>query len=386
MRPIDTFSFLKSNVVSTDARDLMRYYYPIIGTDALVVYQYLVSFWDNGVQKHQFAEVLNHTLFSMPRFEEALAILTGMDLVRFYQQQQNYVIELVAPLSGTNFLQNAVYTGLLEQKIGHLALEELKSYLPENLQNLSKKFSEVFEASGTVSLQAIKSKTNFDLESFKKLMVRDGLSFDNESRDVIALNNFSETYGLTWYDTYLLARDTAVNFKISLARMRSKREQNVSKTTQTSAFNAQEEVIIREAKADKAAVFLAKIKKARQATITADERQLLDDLAKMSFLDEVINIMVLYTMSKTKSANLNKRYLMKIANDFSYRKVASAEDAVLKMRDFNDRKKESRASQSTKVSNIPSWSNPDYKNETSQEEQEKLDQMKQAMLKKLRKE
>ncbi|MBM7643670.1 DnaD domain-containing protein [Streptococcus loxodontisalivarius] len=386
MRPIDSFSFLKANLVTTDSRDLMRYYYPIIGADGLVVYQYLVSFWDNGAKKHQFAEILNHTLFGMQRFEEALAILTGMDLVRFYQQQQDYLIELLPPLSGADFLANAVYTGLLEQKIGHLALEEMRSYLPENVQNLSKKFSEVFDATGQVALQSAKTKTNFDLESFKKLMVRDGLSFEKEASDVVALNHFAERYELTWYDTYLLARETAVNFKISLSRMQAKKEQKPLEKSNSDTFSPQEEVIIREAKADKADVFLAKIKKARQATITADERKILSDLAAMSFLDEVINIMILYTINKTKSANVNKRYLMKIANDFSYQKVMTAEDAVLKMRDFTERKKQvSTKSSQESNSNIPSWSNPDYKNETSQEEQAKLDQMKQAMLDKLRK-
>lgn len=106
----------------------------------------------------------------------------------------------------------------------------------------------------------------------------------------------------------------------------------------------------------------------------------------MDFLDEVINIMVLYTFNKTNSANLQKNYLLKIANDFSYQGVGNAEEAILKMRSFEDRKGKPT---STKVkaskTNVPQWSNPDYQEKTSAEEQEKLDKFKAEALKRLEK-
>lgn len=55
--------------------------------------------------------------------------------------------------------------------------------------------------------------------------------------------------------------------------------------------------------------------------VTESERKVLEELANMDFLDEVINVMVLYTLNKTQSANINKPYIMKVANDFAYQKL-----------------------------------------------------------------
>ncbi|ERL16908.1 replication initiation and membrane attachment protein, DnaB/DnaD family [Streptococcus pyogenes GA41046] len=148
-------------------------------------------------------------------------------------------------------------------------------------------------------------------------------------------------------------------------------------------FSQAEQIILREAKQDSALVFLEKIKKARRATITKDERILLQTLAKMNFLDDVINVMVLYTFNKTKSANLQKSYVLKMANDFAYQKVSTAEEAIVVLRAFTDRQSRRQSKVKTNQSNVPKWSNPDYQETTSQEEQAKLDQFKQTALKRL---
>ena len=105
----------------------------------------------------------------------------------------------------------------------------------------------------------------------------------------------------------------------------------------------------------------------------------------MSFLDEVINILVLYTFNKTKSANLSKPYLMTLANDFSYRGIGMAEAAVVARRHSPEIQKKN-AAKPIKKANVPEWSNPNYKNETSQEELAKLEAEKRQLLEKLGKE
>ncbi|EMG26585.1 Helicase loader [Streptococcus parauberis KRS-02083] len=107
-------------------------------------------------------------------------------------------------------------------------------------------------------------------------------------------------------------------------------------------------------------------------------------LAEMNFLDEVINVMVLYTFNKTNSANLQKNYLLKIANDFSYQNIASANQAVLKMRSFEERKQQATSKAKPKKSNVPEWSNPDYQESTSQAEQEELNHFKEEALERLK--
>ena len=379
MKPIDTFTYLKRNKVLYDSTSLVQLYFPIIGSDAVAVYQYFVHFFD-GAKSHKFSDVLNHLQFGMKRFEDALRMLTAMDLMVLYQLPDSYLIKLQQPLAHEAFLKQPVYSRLLEQKIGDAAVSELQVTIPSQARNISKRFSDVFGTEGIPVTVSQSSKKSFDLDSFQQLMVRDGLQFEDNQKDVVSLYSIAEQYDMNWFDTYQLAKATAVNGKIQPKRLLAKKKQAVREPSKEQ-FSQAEQVILREAKQDSALVFLEKIKKARRATVTKDEKILLQTLAKMDFLDDVINVMVLYTFNKTKSANLQKSYVLKMANDFSYQKVSTAEEAMLTLRAFTGRQSSRQAK--TSQNNVPKWSNPDYQETTSQEEQAKLDQFKQAALKRL---
>lgn len=380
MKPIDTFTYLKRNKVLYDSTSLVQLYFPIIGSDAVAVYQYFVHFFDDGAKSHKFSDVLNHLQFGMKRFEDALRMLTAMDLMVLYQLPDSYLIKLQQPLAHEVFLKQPVYSRLLEQKIGDAAVSELQVTIPSQARNISKRFSDVFGTEGIPVTVSQSSKKSFDLDSFQQLMVRDGLQFEDNQKDVVSLYSIAEQYDMNWFDTYQLAKATAVNGKIQPKRLLAKKKQAVREPSKEQ-FSPAEQVILREAKQDSALVFLEKIKKARRATVTKDEKILLQTLAKMDFLDDVINVMVLYTFNKTKSANLQKSYVLKMANDFSYQKVSTAEEAMLTLRAFTGRQSSRQAK--TSQNNVPKWSNPDYQETTSQEEQVKLDQFKQAALKRL---
>ena len=109
------------------------------------------------------------------------------------------------------------------------------------------------------------------------------------------------------------------------------------------------------------------------------------DLAELGLLDEVINVILLLTFNKVDSANLNEKYALKVANDFSYQKVTTAEEAVLKIRERNQQpqNRPAKSGQGPTKSNVPDWSQPDYKNETSAEKQAELEEKKRRLLAKL---
>lgn len=65
-------------------------------------------------------------------------------------------------------------------------------------------------------------------------------------------------------------------------------------------------------------MFFEKIKRSCKVVIISGEKILFEDLVKMNFLDEVINVMVLYILNKIKFVNLNKVYIMKVVNDFVF--------------------------------------------------------------------
>lgn len=381
MRPIDEFSYVKNNKVLLDSDSLSQLYHPVIGNHAVLLYEYLLAFFDDGIKRHKFSEILNHLQLSMQEVEEALAILTAVDLLVLYQTRDAYVLKLQPALNREMFLANAIYRRLLEQRIGDVAVAELDVVLPDGARDVSKKFSDIFSVDETPKVPKIVSKNHFDLDSFERLMLRDGLQFKDEKADVVKIYSLADKYNMNWFDTYQLAKSTAINGKISPQRMTVQLEQKKMANNQTKEqFDAKEQVIIREAKQASAKEFLKKIKAPRRAVVTESERKVLEELANMSFLDEVINVMVLYTLNKTQSANINKPYIMKVANDFAYQKITTAEAAILKMRSFTKRNKEHKAKAKLTKTNVPEWTAKEYKHVATAEEKEKLEELRRSML------
>ena len=386
MKPNDRFSFLKNNRVSQDPTTLVQCYLPIIGQDALSLYLYTLAFWDDGQKEHLFASILNYLNFGMDRLLKAFKILAAFNLVTLYQNGDGYKLVIHPTLSQSDFLRHTVYRTLLEKRIGDMAVSDLRQEQAggEPLTvPLSQAFPEIEElASHDETPVKADFKNDFDLEHFRQLMARDGLRFQDEQSDVLELFKIAEEKKWTWFETYQLAKATAVSQVISVKRMREK----LAQQPVSSDFSPQEATIIREAKSKTALEFLAGIKQTRNAGIIQAERDLLKQMADLGLLDEVINVVILLTFNKVDSANLNEKYAMKVANDYSYNKIRSAEEAVLRIREKNQKGQTQKSAKTAPVkTNVPKWSNPEYKNETSEETRLELERKKKEMLARLEK-
>lgn len=379
MKPNHQFSFLRNNAVSPDIAILTKLYLPILGREAVALYLYLLSFVDNGQKQHLFSQILNHLDFGLNILEESFERLAAIKLVDLYQTDDHYLVQLHPTLTAEEFFSHNVFSRLLEKKIGEAAAEALRPENPSG-EKLVKPFMQVFGMEAEQP-RAVRKANDFDLEYFKQRMAQDNLRFANEKEDLLELFAIAEQKKWTWYETYILARETAVSQVISIKRMKKKLSQKPAE----GQFSKQEQSIIQEAKRTSPMVFLAEIKKTRQAAITRTERKLLLDLAELGLLDEVINVILLLTFNKVDSANLNEKYALKVANDFSYQKVTTAEDAVLKIRERNQQpqNRSAKSGQGSSKSNVPDWSQPDYKNETSAEKQAELEEQKRRLLAKL---
>lgn len=299
MRPIEEFVYVGNQVIVPDQASLMRCYYPIIGSEGYALYQYFVAFYDNGNHRHKFAAILNHLNFGMQPLKEALAVLTAVDLLAFYQSPQGiYVVELKSPLSIEQFLKHAVYSSLLEQKISEPSVDALKPASLHGLQDLSKRFSDVFtdERLAQKTVSDIKPKNSFDLTSFRNRMQADGLVFTDEKTDVPEIYKLSEIHHMNWYDTYLLAKKTAVNHQIIVKRMQVQLEQaQAQKLGGDSALTETEEKVLKAVRSEKPIDYLQGAKGPGGA-VTNSEKKILTDLAQRGFMDEVINLMVAYSL------------------------------------------------------------------------------------------
>ena len=386
MKPNDRFSFLKNNRVSQDPTTLVQCYLPIIGQDALSLYLYTLAFWDDGQKEHLFASILNHLNFGMDRLLKAFKILAAFNLVTLYQNGDGYKLVIHPTLSQSDFLRHTVYRTLLEKRIGDTAVSDLRQEAADGealTVHLSQAFPEIEElASHDETPVKADFKNDFDLEHFRQLMARDNLRFQDEQSDVLELFKIADEKKWTWFETYQLAKGTAVSQVISVKRMREK----LAQESVASDFSPQEATIIREAKSKTALQFLAGIKQTRNAGIIQAERDLLKQMANLGLLDEVINVVILLTFNKVDSANLNEKYAMKVANDYSYNKIRSAEEAVLRIREKNQKGQAQKSAKTDPVkTNVPKWSNPEYKNETSEETRLELERKKKEMLARLEK-
>ena len=386
MKPNDRFSFLKNNRVSQDPISLVQCYLPIIGQDALSLYLYTLAFWDDGQKEHLFASILNYLNFGMDRLLKAFKILAAFNLVTLYQNGDGYKLVIHPTLSQSDFLRHTVYRTLLEKRIGDTAVSDLRQEAADGealTVSLSQAFPEIEElASHDETPVKADFKNDFDLEHFRQLMARDGLRFQDEQSDVLELFKIAEEKKWTWFETYQLAKATAVSQVISVKRMREK----LAQKSVSSDFSPQEATIIREAKSKTALEFLAGIKQTRNAGIIQAERDLLKQMADLGLLDEVINVVLLLTFNKVDSANLNEKYAMKVANDYAYNKIRSAEEAVLRIREKNQKGQAQKSAKTAPVkTNVPKWSNPEYKNETSEETRLELERKKKEMLARLEK-
>ena len=380
MKPNTSFSFLKNNYLAPTGASFTHLYGPILGVQASQLYTFLLSLYDQGKEKRLIAVVLNHLDLGFAHFLESLDRLIAMNLLEVYETEEGLQFRFVPPLEADQFFANVAYQKLLEKKIGEAAVRDL---LPEKPEGEKRKvnFASVFGIDGVSTPQ--RKTSSFSLEHFKQLMARDGLRFENEQEDLLVLYAITEEKNWTWYETYLLAKETATNFVISTKRMRQKLIQQPQEKGKDE-FTPQERIIIREAKNKTSLQFLAEIKQARKAVVTQSERKAISDLAKLGLLDEVINVILLLTFNKVTSANLNDKYALKVGNDFAYQGIKTAEEAVLKIRQRQEPStKKTKEKQATGKTNVPKWSQPNYTNQTSQEEQADLEQQKRALLEKL---
>ena len=210
------------------------------------------------------------------------------------------------PLSRVrDFLEHPVYRRLLEKKIGDAAVEDLKLESADGEEisvSLNQVFPDLAELGSQEDLVSKEeSGQRFWLGPFSSADVSRWASFADEQSDVLNLFAIAEEKKWTWFETYQLAKSTAVSKVISTKRMREKIAQNLFPLT----FSPKGNDHYQEAKSKTALQFLAEIKQTRKGP-SPKQKELLQQMAGMGLLDEVINIILLLTFNKVDSANITR--------------------------------------------------------------------------------
>ena len=128
----DSFSILNRGKISFDA-DTFRYFTcPLLG-EMLLGFINSCAFFDG--QDFSFLEYLD---FGLNPFIEALDKLSGIGLVRVFDQQPGYLMEVKSPLTFEEFLADEFYKQLLISRIGENKVKALAKNMNRMLWKLQK--------------------------------------------------------------------------------------------------------------------------------------------------------------------------------------------------------------------------------------------------------
>ncbi|OFI50069.1 hypothetical protein BG261_10525 [Floricoccus tropicus] len=393
IRPADQINFINKNRLAWSADVLMSFYLPIIGRDAVALYQYLTT--SDSVR---VSDVLNHLNIGIIDFNDCLDKLTAMSLLDVYTDRKTYQLELKSPKNPNDFLADEFYSRLLLSRVGEQAFEKIAEYVQPFETKLSKKFSDVFKInfSGTVeSIAEDKTdKDGFDLTSFQNIMRQRHLDFTNKEVDVLRIYELADKYNFDWYDLFKIAEKTAnANNTINIDAIILEITKPDQEKPDLSTFSADERQLIMIAKEVEPEVFLNSLKSQEGGFVTKQEREILLRLTRLAVEPEVQNILIHYSLIQTAQSSLNEKFVDRVANDWKRNNVSSAELALKRIESFkenqisnnsktNNNYKQNNSFDSTKSSaKVPEWHNETTKNMTTDQDMLALEKLRQEALK-----
>ena len=336
-----------------------------------------------------FLEYLN---LGLNPFIEALDKLSGLSLVRVYDDHTSLYFEVKSPLNFENFLADDFYRQLLISRIGENRVAALAKRMEPKGKEVSKKFHEVYKVSFDSQAQQNPSNTNerFDMGAFKSIMERQGYHLNNENQDSLTLYSLAEKFELNWYELFKQAEKTA-NADKTLNMNNLMRSLSGASQPQPalSAFPKAFADLIVISKSHEPDDFIRQIKAQAGGFVSSEEHKLLTNLSRQNLPAEVQNILIHYVLVQQKNASLNPNFVNALANDWMRNEVFTAETAVKRILEREElaatKAKTGAEKRPMKIKKeAPKWSNPDYENKTSQEELAKLEKIRLDSLKKLK--
>lgn len=146
----------KTLLNDNDRRILIMLYQPLVGNDAISLYNTLWSYLDKyELMSNEWTHhhILNNLLMTINEFDDARSKLEAIGLLKTYVKRgsvNNYIYELYSPVSASEFINNPVLSTALYNQVGEEEYKELINYfkIPKlNLhgyEDITSKFSDVF--------------------------------------------------------------------------------------------------------------------------------------------------------------------------------------------------------------------------------------------------
>lgn len=390
MRPIDKFTVKNADKTSFDAGVFVMFYQPIIGRESFALYQLLRVFPNH---QGRLSDLLNYLDYGLNELMSSFDQLSALHLLDIYEDHGELTLDLKSHLTPELFLADGLYKQLLTDKIGQPAVDKLVRDSDFSGQKISKKFSDVYRVAEIPETPVISvpADTKLDIAAFKTAMQNQGVQFANETKDTLSLYALADKFDLDWYKLFKIAETTKnADQTLNTANISRHLIAQNQKQPRLLDFSKAEQALIRTAKSEKPEALLSQIKKRRfDGHPTQKEKQLLMRLSRDGVALEIQNMLIIYFLEIRGYSNVSD-YIEEQANRWKKDQVTSAELAVKWLASYQ-RNQTEEVQQKTKTqpkaapvgSKTPDWYDPDYKNETSLDQQAELEKIKRQALDKM---
>lgn len=383
--PKDSLLIIKSAILTdSHTRTIISLYQPLIGREAVSLYllmkEYLAETTDKEVV---LADLLAQLSIDVQGYYAARIKLEAYGLIKVFRQKENettYAISLQSPLSPEQFFSDSMMKMMLVEKVGQRLTKELQERFAVSNQDLSgyveitKSFLDVIhvdmskysgnsfegnhpqpEVKANLSDELVQNST-FDWPFFVEGLNKHYINSQSLTKDVRkTILTFHLLYGIDELEMQKLVleasdimsgdvdekRLTTLVHKKYLNQSAKKTEsaqnkgnsQKRTRQLEQKGFSEEEIEIILHAEATQPYNYLKSIKQQKGGFVTSNETWILKELVGNAPLSTaVINILLNYLLIIKDAPTLEKNLATKIANDWAQNKVASPEDAMIKVK------------------------------------------------------
>ena len=325
-------------------RSLIFFYEPLIGNDALYLYQFL-SLKGESVAFEEINKLLNSLLISIEKLEEELSILNEYKLLKTYKAKDsdNYIFELIDPLSIKDFIQDDILVRDFILKTSGKYYQSLISNIRvsnnhKDYDDISKKINPKVLDNWTESdesfLKVSQKVNNYDFGTFFDVNV----FLDNVSTNLLPMrfrtpSNLKEIAVLA--DLYNISYEKMKRFIPKIAKTDSD-ALDLNLLRYQCQNTQQEYTTISNGEYDvPCALFL--MNKQNGKEVTNYDAKILYTLNHDYHLNpSVINVLIEYALNNCDN-RLVEKYLYAIASDLNRNNVKDAKEALTRLGKYVDK-------------------------------------------------
>lgn len=408
LKPKDTFEVHYYSLLNgEDMRVLNLLYQPIIGGNALVLYQHLITNAAMFKQPTRHFTLQDMMSYSLQELTEARVKLEAIGLVKTYVRKKDdgyhYIYFLEKILPPHVFLSDDALCLMLLDRVGEKRFNDLiELFKPKTLDlegytNITSNYVDVFHISperlvhGNNMLSKVSEEMKHvptakkpvpETDTFDWQFFSDSLSglkldqafLDNEFKPIVltvhglyGINELEMSQHVKFCTDYVTNQIDVKAFKHRIYKQYHQINQPNKPVNQPvtntnnqqldrhknelkhQGFTAQEIEVIVSCEKIPPLVFLKAIKEQKNGFVAQNERWTVENLKTQSPLpDEVINMLIHYSLVVMNQPSLNQNMVNTIANDWAQHKITKAYEALKQVKNY---KKESANKQIKKSYN-----------------------------------